>query len=295
MEAKKTPLVSVVISCYNHEVFIEDCINSVLKQTYKNIELIVFDDGSVDRSAEVIERLSEKYNFYFQRQENIGYTATLNRAIKLCKGKYVAFLGSDDMFFEDKIEKQVRFMEDREDIAVCGGDISIINEAGVLLEKQKKKPYREVDFNIMFNNRKAGPAAPTALMRLDVLRKVGGYDPDVRLEDLYLWLKLTHSGYKMAVLSDDLVYYRKHGSNTHKNFKFMADSIIQIYEQYSAEKGYRKVMNKILISMFLRTSKLDKTYAYGLLKRIEPRFYNLKVLRGVWALIKPNKKLRINV
>ena len=295
MENKITPLVSVVISCYNHEAFIEDCINSVLKQTYKNIELIIFDDGSVDKSAEVIERLSKKHNFYFQRQENIGYTATLNRAIKLCKGKYVAFLGSDDMFFHDKVEKQVQFMEDREDIAVCGGNIVIINEVGVLIEDQKEQVYREVDFKIMFNNRKAGPAAPTALMRLDALRKVEGYNPEVRLEDLYLWLKLTHSGYKIAILSDDLVYYRKHGSNTHKNFKFMADSIIQIYEQYSAEKGYQKVMNKILISMFLRTSKLDKPYAISLLKRISPRFYNLKVLRGVWALIKPNKKLRINV
>jgi alpha-1,3-rhamnosyltransferase len=175
---------------------------------------------------------------------------------------------------------------------VCGGAMAIINETGVLLEKQKKKPYREVDFNIMFNNRKAGPAAPTALMRLDVLRKVGGYDPDIRLEDLYLWLKITHHGYKLGIITDTLVYYRKHASNTHNNYQFMSDSIIEIYQQYKTEPGYQVAINKVLISMFLKISKLDKKYAISLLRRIEPRFYNLKVLRGLWALLKPYKKIR---
>ena len=290
MEDEKTPLVSVVISCYNHEAFIEDSILSVLKQTYDNIELIVFDDGSADKSADKLEELSKKHHFFFQRQENIGYTATLNRAIKLCKGKYIAFLGSDDMFMQDKIEKQVQFLEHREDIAVCGGDVVIINEAGVLIENRKKQPYREIDFQTLFNDRNAGVPAPTALIRLDVLRKVGGYDPDIRLEDLYLWLKITHFGYKLAILTDTLVYYRKHGSNTHNNYQFMSDSIIEIYEQYKTEPGYQSAINKVLIALFLKTSRLDSKYAFGLLKRIDPRFYNLKVLRGCWALLKPNKR-----
>lgn len=287
---EKEPLVSVVVSCYNHEKYIEECLLSVLRQTYKNIELIVFDDGSVDKSADIIEVLSKKYNFFFQRQKNIGLTATSNKAITLCKGKYVAFLGSDDFFLDDKIEKQVRFMESRGDIAGCGGNIVYINEAGDILEKQKRKPYREIDFQTMFTNRKAGPPAPTAMIRVHVLREIGGYDPKIRLEDLYLWLKITHYGYKLAVLEDDLVYYRKHAFNAHKDYKFMADSMIEIYEQYSDEKGYEYAFNKVVISMFLKTSKLDKSYAMTLLKKISPRYYSLKVLRGIWALITPRKK-----
>ncbi|MFW5444055.1 MAG: glycosyltransferase family 2 protein, partial [Methylococcaceae bacterium] len=251
------------------------------------IELIVFDDGSKDNSANLIEALSKKHHFFFQRQKNIGLTATSNNAIKLCKGKYVAFLGSDDLFFEDKIEKQVEFMEGREDIAGCGGNIVNIDATGKLLEKQKRKPYREINFQTMFTDRKIGPPAPTAMIRLDVLREIGGYDPDIKLEDLYLWLKITHYGYKLAVLADDLVYYRKHDSNAHKDLIFMSDSIIEIYEQYHEEVGYPYAYNKVLISMFLKLSKRDKTYALGLLKKISLRFYNLKVLRGVFALIKP--------
>jgi len=291
MKNEATPLVSVVVSCYNHENYIEECLLSVLSQTYQNIELIVFDDGSIDNSVNIIDELSREHHFFFQSQENIGLTATSNKAIKQCKGKYVAFLGSDDLFFEDKIEKQVQFMETRDDIAGCGGNIVFIDNKSNVLERQKnRKPYREIDFQTMFMNRKVGPPAPTAMLRLNVLREIGGYDPDIRLEDLYLWLKITHCGYRLAVLSDDMVYYRKHASNTHKDFKFMADSMLEIYEQYSEEQGYQSAINKVIISMFLKTSKLDKRYALTLLRKINPRFYNLKVLRGLWALIIPGKK-----
>jgi len=287
MTHEKEPLVSVVVSCYNHEGYIKESLLSVLNQTYQNIELIVFDDGSVDNSADIIESLSKEYNFFFQRQENIGFTPTLNKAIKLCKGKYISFLGSDDLFFENKIENQVQFLEEREDIAVCGGNMVFIDDRGELLSKQKKKPYSEVDFITIFNNRKAGPPASSAMIRLDVLREVGGYDPKIALEDLYVWMKITHHGYRIAVLDNDMIYYRKHGSNTSKQYKFMSDSIIQIYDEYSSEKGYQAAIHKVLISMFLKIAKLDRKYALGILKRINIRFYNLKVIRGFIALLKP--------
>jgi len=289
MKDEISPLVSVVVSCYNHENYIKESLLSVLNQTYQNVELIVFDDGSVDKSADIIEALSKEYSFFFQRQKNIGLTATSNKAIKLCKGKYVAFLGSDDVFLEDKLQTQVHFMEERDDIAGCGGSIVYINEKGELLKQKKRKPYREVDFQMIFNNRKAGPPAPTAMIRLDVLRDIGGYDPGIRLEDLYLWLKITHHGHRLAVLPDDMVYYRKHAFNTHKNYKLMADSMIEIYKLYHNEQGYLYAINKVIISMFLKVSRLDKLYAMKLLKEISPRYYNLKVLRGVWGLIVPRK------
>ena len=82
MKNETNPLVSVVVSCYNHENYIKESLLSVLNQTYQNIELIVFDDGSIDNSADIIEALSKEYDFFFQRQENIGLTATSNKAIK---------------------------------------------------------------------------------------------------------------------------------------------------------------------------------------------------------------------
>ena len=286
MKNETNPLVSVVVPCYNHENYIKESLLSVLNQTYQNIELIVFDDGSIDNSANIIEALSKEYDFFFQRQKNIGLTPTLNKAIEICKGKYVAFLGSDDLFFEDKIETQVQFLEDRKDFAVCGGNMVFIDDKGVLFSKQKKKPYSEVDFITIFNDRKAGPPASSAMIRLDVLHEVGSYDPKIGLEDLYMWMKITHHGYRIAILDHDMIYYRKHGSNTSKQYKFMSNSIIEIYDQYSSEKGYQVAIHKVLISLFLKIAKLDRQYAFGLLKRIDFRFYNFKVLRGLISLFK---------
>ena len=77
------PLVSVIVPCYNHEKYVEKTIESIVNQTYKNIELIVIDDGSKDNSTIILEKLSRQYNFYYEHQHNIGLPATLNKMIKM--------------------------------------------------------------------------------------------------------------------------------------------------------------------------------------------------------------------
>ncbi len=105
------PLVSVIIPCYNHEKYLEQSILSVINQTYKNIELIVIDDGSKDKSVELIKNLQKTSDFKFIAQENIGVCKTLNKAVKLSVGKYISILASDDYWEITKIEKQVNILE----------------------------------------------------------------------------------------------------------------------------------------------------------------------------------------
>lgn len=281
------PLVSVIISCYNHQDYIQQCIESVVRQTYSNIELIVFDDGSDDNSPAILKSLGERYGFFFQPQKNIGLTRTLNQALVMAKGKYISPLGSDDMLMLDKIEKQVDFLEKHEDIAMLGGNSLCINQQGIITPKQTFTAYREVDFDSLFLNLKLGLSAPTSMIRADVLRKIGGYHPENNLEDLYLWLKVTHSGHRIAILNDVLAYYRKHGSNTTRNYRFMTESILNIYADYKEHPGYVRAYNKIVISRFLKTAGKDRKYAWELLKKINPAFYNFKVLRGVIRLLLP--------
>lgn len=290
----KQPLVSVVISCYNHEKYIKASILSILNQTYKNIELIVYDDGSTDDSPKILEKLAKEHNFFFKRHDNIGYTATLNKALKKCNGKYITILGSDDISFIDKIEKQIIFLEKRNDIAVCGGNILSIDGNGQIKAKQRLKPYREVDFRTIFANPKLIPAAPTAMIRADVITEVGGYDPEIVLEDLYMWLKITNRGYKIAVLNDVLVYYREHETNTHKNYRHMVEHIEKTYSEYKDNKQYPYTINKFYLRMFLKVAKKDKKYAFEIMKKINPRFYNLKFLRALFHLVKPRLNIKRN-
>ena len=287
---KDSPLVSVIISCFNHQDFIRPCIESVVRQTYQNFELIVFDDGSSDNSPAILEELSRKHGFYFQVHENIGLSKTLNKALAMAKGKYVSPLGSDDILMLDKLEKQIAYLERYPDIALLGGNILCIDNAGIIRTQQKITPFREVDFNTVMLNPKQGPAAPTMMIRTEILREIGGYNPNNNLEDLYLWLKITSSGHKIVILNDVLAYYRKHDYNTTKNYRFMTESILAIFQDYQDEAVYAGARNKILISMFLKVSKKDRQYAWGLLKQINPRFYNMKVIRGLVYWLLPHRK-----
>ena len=88
MKEENIPLVSVVVPCYNHEKYVKETIESIVNQTYKNIELIVIDDGSKDNSVKVIQELADKYGFTFIHRPNKGLSATLNEGIRLSKGKY---------------------------------------------------------------------------------------------------------------------------------------------------------------------------------------------------------------
>jgi len=284
---KSPPLVSIIVSCYNHENYIEECILSIINQSYDNIELIVIDDGSSDNSATLLEQLQQEHGFYFEKQKNQGLTKTLNKAIVIAKGKYIAPLGSDDLILPNKTAIQVDYLEKRKDIAVVGGNITCIGEHGQVKQKQRHKGYREVDFDTIFKQPKLIPAAPSVMIRADALKEIGGYNTECNLEDLYLWLTITRAGYKITVLEDIVAHYREHDYNSYKDYKFMTDSLLHTYGYFSSEPAYEYIKNKTLITMFLKTSKKDRSYAISLLKKIPFGNYNMKVLRGLFHLTLP--------
>lgn len=126
-------MLSVVIPAYNCEKYIERCIKSVLKQTYKNIEIIVIDDGSTDRTEEICNRLVlENKNIVYKRVVNGGCSAARNLGIKMANGKYIAFLDSDDWLDVKMYEKMMKKIEEKDaDIVICG--YKKIGEKGNLL------------------------------------------------------------------------------------------------------------------------------------------------------------------
>ncbi|WP_198265514.1 glycosyltransferase family 2 protein [sulfur-oxidizing endosymbiont of Gigantopelta aegis] len=285
-------MVSIIVSCYNHQNYITACVESIVRQTYDNIELIVIDDGSTDNSADILEQLSKKHQFSFERQENKGLTRTLNKALKKAQGKYIAPIGSDDILMLDKTEKQVAFLEQREDIAVVGGSIICIDDQGTIKQKQRINTYHEADFEMLFLKPKQIPPAPTVMIRTDILRKVKGFSTECNLEDLDLWLKITHAGHTIAVLNDIFAYYRQHSSNSYKNYQFMTESLMQTYSKYKNEPNYLDVKNQVLLRMFLKVSKKDRRYAWKILKQIAPQYYNLKFFRGLFHLCLPKPSIK---
>ncbi|MDT3670432.1 MAG: glycosyltransferase [Aromatoleum sp.] len=278
------PLVSVIISSYNHAPYVEDAIRSVLAQTYPRVELLVVDDGSTDDSAERIARLQAEYGFDFRVQENKGLTRTLNDAVARARGELIAPLGSDDIMLPERLAIQTAYLADKPEVGICAGNIELIHADGTPFcdaRQSRELPFRRLDFDDMFNERKPGPAAPTLLIRREAFERVGGFDPAIRLEDLYIELKITHAGYFIDVLGDVLARYRKHDTNSYRNLRFMTDAILRIYRDYADDPRYDEVRLRFLNSMFVKSANRDRALARELLAQLPLRSWNGKTVRGM--------------
>ncbi|WP_426415760.1 glycosyltransferase family 2 protein [Aestuariirhabdus sp. LZHN29] len=283
--AESSPLVSVIVACYNHAQYIEACLSSILRQTYPAIELIVIDDGSKDASVEVISALAKQHNFYFEAQANIGLSATLNKGIEIAKGEYIITFGSDDIMMLDRIEKQVAHMQANPDLGLCGGNMLKINEHGTILSRQKVNGEDRLNFEDVLLGRKEGTPAPTLFFRKEALEKAGGFHPEIKLEDLYIELKISSLGYPIGYMNDILAYYRVHPNNTYKNYRYMIDNVLRTYEEFSDHPDYWQAYYKFLNSMFVKCAPKDKPLARELLKQIPLREYRMKTLKGIGRLL----------
>ncbi len=283
------PVVTVVIASYNHAPYVEASIESVLAQTYPNIELLVVDDGSTDDSVERIRCLQARRRFDFCAQQNRGLTRTLNEAIGRSKGDFLAPFGSDDIMLPDRIAQQVAYMLDKPEVGICGGNIEFIDADGVPYpdaeQKQRDVAAQHIDFDDVFLQRKPIPPTATLMFRKDVLQKVGGFNPDIRLEDVYIWLKITHAGYFIDRLPLLMARYRKHPTNTYKNLRFMADSLLRTYREYADHPAYEDVRCRLLNSLFVKAADRDKGLARDLLAQLPLRSWNAKTMRGLWRYV----------
>ena len=286
-QGSSQPLVSVIIASYNHQNYIEESILSVLQQSYKNIELTVVDDGSTDDSVELIQALADEHDFEFKSQVNSGLSATLNKVLAKARGQYFVPFGSDDIMMPDRIQKQVAYMEANPYLGLCGGNILRMDAKGETLKKQKNSPGAELDFQDVFLDNKPGLPAPTLFFRKSVLDEVGGFDPTIRLEDLYIQLSIARKGYKLGFLSDILSYYRVHPKNTYKNLRFMHDNVLETYARFSDDPSYDVVKKRFLNSLLLKAASTDKKYGWQVLKEIPFKAFNLKTIRGIIKLISP--------
>jgi alpha-1,3-rhamnosyltransferase len=289
----KTPLVSIVAVCYNHKPFISDCILSLVKQSYPNTEIIVYDNGSTDGSALLLEELQVKYKFELIIQENIGLPKTLNKAVERAKGKYISLTSTDDYWPLDKIEIAVDFMENCDpQIAVCGGNAITIDREGIIFRKQTFNKYHELTFNDVFLEGKIIPAL-TSLIRKEVLTKVGGYDENQKGEDTPMWLKITYHGYRIAYLNKLMGYYRHHDKNITHQRDNIVEEIQMLYRDYLHHPDYEQALSNKFFRTFSRYLKIDKAYSIRFLKYVKIRYLTFKqVFNAVLFFLMPYGLIR---
>lgn len=200
------PLVSVILPAYNAEKTLYEAVDSIIKQTYKNWELLLINDGSKDGTDNIAKLFEDKRIRYIQNDGNKGLIYTLNRGIGLSNGKYILRMDADDISLSHRIQLQVDYMENHPETIVCGGFIKTIGEG---VKSEIKKYFTHSD-----DIKKAYPlyppfAHPTVIIRKNILDKTGiGYDIEYKdAEDYKMWLDLMDYG-EYHNIAEVLLNYR---------------------------------------------------------------------------------------
>lgn len=217
--SEKNPLVSVIAVCYNHEKFVMECLQSVVNQTYSNVELIIVDDFSTDKSREKILKFIRKnsYTHYIFNEKNMGNCRSFNQALKISKGKFIIDLSTDDVLLPDRIEEQVKKFEESEKIGVVCSDADYINEDSKYLGNSRDKlklPIGNVYKDVLAGQSYIMPV--TVMMRRTILEQLNGYDETLAYEDLDFWVRssrICEYGYVPKILSYQRILKGSHSTN----------------------------------------------------------------------------------
>jgi len=249
MNSTTRPLISVVIPCFNGETFLADSIDSVLNQTYPNIELIVVDDGSTDNSSVIMNQYTDK--IITITQANAGLPSARNSGIKIAKGEFIAFLDADDYWDKDFIlEMHTAIQHSNAGIAYCGWQ-------NIGLTGARGNPFIPPDYEIdpekipkLIEN--ARWPVHAALVRMNVCNKINGFNPLLKsCEDFAFWIR-TATTNKIVLVPKVLAYYRHHGEQMTSNRLRITTYRLRVQQEFINEfpdiadnLGHKKIQQLI--------------------------------------------------
>ena len=262
------PLVTVLIPVYNHENYVTESILSVLKQTYSNIELIVVNDGSTDKSHTVISGLLEQYRFKYYNQQNVGLIATIEKYRLLAQGKYISILASDDLLCDSKVEVLVAELE-KSGNAMAYANSTMINSKNEIIGTHRVNGrsgqiFNELLLGQIFIN------ALTTLVRTSVYNQCE-FTSDY-IEDFPVWLQIAEKN-GISYVDRCVASYRFHDANISGNFEKMQLEEERIISRYRGLDIYPEVIDAWNLRWFKLFAKNNKKIA---IKKYLFRVFKLK-------------------
>ncbi len=240
-------LISVIIPTYNREKTIVRAINSVLNQTYKDIEILVIDDCSTDNTEEIVRNLNEDKITYIKHTRNKGGGGARNTGIRLAKTGYVAFLDSDDEWLPEKIEKQLEvFHQSNDNLGLVYTGFQFIDEYGTIKKQTIPKERGDISLKILEGN--CLGTTSTVLVRNKYLRGINGFDeslPSCQDWDLYIRL------------------------STLCTFDFIEEPLVR----YTSSRALECISNKKEMVILGHKKILEKYITHNLTRRIRAAHY----------------------
>ena len=241
-------LISVIMGAYNSEKTIDEALNSLINQTYKNIEIIICDDGSSDKTYEKIIKYKEKYPNMFtvlRNSKNLGLNMTLNKCLKQARGEYVGRMDADDISLPNRFKKQIEFLKTNPEYSFVSSNMIYFDETGDWgVSSVKQKPTKK-DF--MYNT--PFPHAPV-LIKKKAFLEVNGYTVNkklLRVEDYHLWVKLYSKNYKGYNIQEPL--YKMRDDKAAYNRRTLRNRINGFYVRLYAIKKLKLPIYAYLFSI----------------------------------------------
>lgn len=234
---KENPLVSVLLLSMNHETYIGQCIQSILDQTYQNIEIIYLDNASTDRTYAIGKKELEQSGIPFKiflNKNSKSISANLNFLLENASGKYISPLSTDDWFAPENIEKKVTYYFDNPNVGALFSNgwyyyenekKSVLNDSSTF---KRGKLFKEVLLNpdcIFYVG---------VMYKREIFEQVGNWDEDLMIEDVDMYIRIG-SVAEIDFINDPLVFYRRSNESASKNKQFMLKGLNQYYKKYKSE------------------------------------------------------------
>jgi glycosyltransferase involved in cell wall biosynthesis len=204
------PRVSVIIPSFNCARYVGRAIESVLNQTYRDYEIVLVDDGSTDDTAETVNRYRGKVRYF--HQPNSGVSSARNLALKVSSGAFVAYLDADDLWYPQKLDRQMQYLDAHPECGLLHSDVSVIDEEDRILHaKFNAETARPVPQGHCIEDllQRCHIQTPSVVERRDCVERVGGFDEQLPVAQDYMhWIMIALGGWAFGYIDEPLAKYR---------------------------------------------------------------------------------------
>jgi len=238
ISANKNIEISVLMAVYNGEEFVKKAIISILKQTYKNFELIIVNDGSTDSTNKIILSFADSRIKLINNKKNIGLARSLNKGARAASGKYIARIDADDFSSKERLEIQYKFLEKNKDIGIVGSWANIYKTPHSL---KYATTHEEIKAEMLFNN----PIVHSSVFIRSELLKVHLYDPRfVVAQDYELWARLLDKT-KFANVPIIMIYRLEHGENLTNKKTILKNDVTEVQRRLLSKIGINATLEEL--------------------------------------------------
>lgn len=296
--------VSVLMPVYNGAEYIQQSVDSIWRESAHVKEIIIVDDGSTDKTLKILMDLAciSPINMKVFHHDNMGVSKTLNRALSLAQGEFIAILAADDIFLPNRFQSQMGILAKGGSVPVAYGNGIRIDKTGIVLPLIENRIEILLNQNVstiltyLYTHPTPFPIQ-TGLFRKDLLDAIGGFDPKIRdVEDMALNIKifeyLQKTALSHAYIPEHLVGYRVHEKNVSQTSDLVLNGTLQTFQRYTPQDLLPKAQSNIYWAYGLKFFLTDRLFKKGLsyIIRSQELYFNPGKLNIISACIKKIKK-----